>query len=1051
MHIDHLALQSRPWMCPEITGMNRLPARATLYPYDHEEAARRRDYRREARFLSLSGNWKFRLLDRPESAPEHFYDGDFDDRAWSEIAVPGNWTMQGYGHPHYTNMQIPFPNLPPEVPEENPTGLFRTTFEVPEEWRSRRTVIHVGGVESAYFIYVNGREVGFAKDRCTPTEFDLSEYLQPGPNTLAFMVIKWSDSSFIEDQDQWWNAGIYREVYLYNTGMVYIADVFARGDLDDHYDNGSLEVLLTGGFAIPAATGWRFAVRLFGPDGNSILPQPYYADLPRGDVLGGDNTGHQVQLSVPVKKPRQWNAENPALYTVTVALTAPDGRVTEATSCRIGFRRAEIVGQELWINGKAVLIKGVNRHEHDDVHGKTMTEALMRRDLELMKQFNFNAIRTCHYPDDPRFYDLCDEYGMYLIDEANIEHHHHYHYMCRSPRWSAAFLDRAMKMVLRDKNHPCIIMWSLGNESGYGANHGAMAGWIREYDPSRLLHYEGAVSCFNHDRIYYDKSHHGITDVIPPMYSPLPAIVRWAENNDDWRPFILCEYSHAMGNSNGSLKEYFELFETLPGVQGGFIWEWIDHGIRKQTSDGREYWAYGGDFGDEPNDKNFCADGLVWPDRTPHPGMYEFKKLAQPLAVTALDLHAGRFRITNKNYFTTLAQYRGSWELQLDGRTVSKGKLPLFRTAPEQSEEFTIKYDLPEPAPGQESYLLFHFVTAKSSVWAPKGHEVAWEQFRLPFTGRTPIPAPPDGGPLTLRENEQEIQLGNKAFSVRFNRTTGTIAGLAVGTTELMIAGPRFNVWRAATDNDGIKAWSGQEEKMLGRWLKEGYDRLTLTTNKIETRSHRDGSVTVAVSQVGATSQHECAFIIHSCHTILPSSDILVENRITVAEGMPDLPRLGVVMTLPPELEQLEWFGRGPQENYRDRQAGYPVGRYRSTVTDQYVPYIMPQEHGNKTDVRWLALTGPNGAGMLFSGMAVMEFTASHYRAEDLFRAFHTCELQPRPEITLCLDYHQSGLGTNSCGPMALDQYKLFPGVYSFNYRMRPLPAGAKVEKFARF
>ncbi len=1045
--LENLSLQSKPWMMPELTGINRLPARATLFPYNDEESAFRRDHRRDARFISLNGIWKFKLVDKPECAPNDFYHPDYADSAWDDIDVPGNWTMQGYGYPHYTNVMMPFNNLPPEVPEENPTGLYRTTFEVPEEWLSRRTVIHVGGVESAYFIYVNDRQVGFAKDRCTPTEFDISPYLKSGRNTLSFMVIKWSDSSFIEDQDQWWNAGIYREVYLYNTGKAYIADVFARGDIDDGYEDGILNVLVTGGFAVIPEAGWSFALQLLDVKGRNVL-----TDVPRGDVCSNSKIGYRVMFALPVKKPLQWNAETPNLYTLLVTLVSPEGKTTEVTSCRVGFRRIEIFNQELLINGRAVLINGVNRHEHDDVRGKTMTEEVMRKDLEVMKQFNFNAIRTSHYPDDPRFYDLCDEYGMYLIDEANIEHHHYYRDMCDNPRWSAAFLDRAMKMVLRDKNHPCVIMWSLGNESSCGFNHGAMAGWIREYDPSRLIHHEGTLTRYAQggEVGYYDKSNHGISDIIPPMYPTHQAIIDWAENNHDWRPFIMCEYNHAMGNSNGCLKEYFDIFENYHGVQGGFIWEWVDHGIRRKTDDGQEYWAYGGDFGDEPNDKNFCTDGLVWPDRTPHPGMYEFKKLAQPLKIEAVDLHAGRFRLTNRNYFTTPAQYRGFWEIQVEGQTVRRGKLPVFNTEPEGSEEFTVKYDVPVMRPGQECYINFHFVTADIAIWAPKGHEVAWEQFKLPFAGRAGA-CVVNGDRLTMQDCDDVCRVGNKKFSATFEKTSGTLVSLVCDGLEHFIAGPRFNVWRAATDNDGVKAWSGQEWKMLGKWLTEGYDRLTLSVAAFSAQAHRDGTVSIEIVHNGKTSAHDNAFTVKTLYTVLPSADILVENSISTAADMPDMPRIGVVMTLPEKMERLEWFGRGPQENYWDRKAGYPVGRYVSTVTEQYVPYIMPQEHGNKTDVRWLALTADNGRGMLFSGMDVFEFTASRFRIEDIFKAFHTYELKPREEITLCLDYHQSGLGSNSCGPMALDKYKLFPGVYSFNYRMRPLKDGEKIDSAARF
>lgn len=1048
---NELAVSARPWENPELTGMNVLSPRATLFPYPGEELAFQNRRQDSPWFKSLNGQWKFQLAAKPEAAPHDFFQPAFADGGWDDIRVPGNWTMQGYDRPHYTNIRMPFPNLPPQVPDDNPTGLYRMTFEVQEAWLDRRTVLHFDGVESCFYVYVNGHQVGLGKDCRTAVEFDIGKYLVTGTNTLALMVIRWSDGSFLEDQDHWWMAGVYRDVYLYNTGKEYIADVFAAAILDERFEDGELRLRLLGGFAGAATENFKFGVQLYDARGKAVFKQRQEIAVPSGLEFCSANTGHLVESTLPVTAPKHWNAENPYLYTLVVSMLSPEGKTLEATSCKVGFRRYEIKNRELLINGKVVLIKGVNRHEHDDLHGKTISEESMRKDIELMKQFNFNAVRTCHYPNDPRFYELCDEYGIYVIDEANIETHHYYRDMCQNPRWTAAFVDRGMRMVMRDKNHPCIYAWSLGNESGSGMNHSAMAGWIKEYDPTRLLHYEGnitkRVQGFCGDS---DKSVTGFNDFICPMYPAVERMIDWAKTTSDWRPYIPCEYSHAMGNSNGNLKEYWDAIETYHGLQGGFIWDWVDQGIRKTDDAGREYWAYGGDFGDEPNDKNFCVNGMIWPNREPHPAMYEFKKLVQPLAVEALDLHRGLFRVTNKQYFSDFSGIRGSWVIQADGENVAKGKLPRLDLQPGASCEVTIEYLIPGLIPGREYFINFHFTTASTSSWAPKGHELGWEQFKLPLFRPARCVSAPAGAKVMVKENSSSITVACGANTLIFDRADGVLCSLICNGRETLAAGPVFNIWRAPTDNDGVKSWSGQDNKALGRWLKAGFDQLALECSAISAKSRKDGSASVDITHTGKVKASGKAFSINQKYNILPSGDIIVENRIEVDRSICDLPRLGFVMALQNGFDQLEWFGRGPHESYWDRKAGVMVGRYSGKVIDQYVPYIMPQEHGNKTDTRWLALSNAEGSGLLFSAMDVMEFNATHFSADDLYRAFHTNELEPRAEVILHLDYHQSGLGTNSCGPATMEKYKLHPGLYTFNYRIRPFVPGENIDDISR-
>jgi len=665
---------------------------------------------------------------------------------------------------------------------------------------------------------------------------------------------------------------------------------------------------------------------------------------------------------------------------------------------------------------------------------------LTRKDLEVMKLFNINAIRTCHYPAHPRFYELCDEYGFYVLDETNLESHAYYHDMCKNPRWAAPFLDRVARMVIRDKNHPCIFGWSMGNESGCGMNHAAMAAWAKEYDPSRIIHYEGAITAERQGPVpLTDKSVTGVTEIICPMYPAIDMIVDWAKNTTDWRPLIMCEYSHAMGNSNGSLKDYFDAFNTYHGLQGGFIWEWLDHGIRQKTADGTEYWAYGGDFGDEPNDKNFCTDGLVWPDRTPHPGLFEYKKLSQPIAFEAVNLHQGKFRVINKNWFTSLAQYRISWEVQVDGQTVQRGKLPKLNTAAHQSEEFQLNWKLPELGHQQECFIKFSVATAQDTLWAAAGHEVGWEQFQLPFRGAPALPSVASATKLSLKTAAASFTVNGADFELSFDRKNGRIAKLKINGENCLTSGPEFDIWRAPTDNDGLKLFplKDQEWRTMGHWLKAGFDQLYLKTLSADAATLADGTIKIKVQQSGSVKTDANAFKLFQEYLIGNSGDILISSRIEVAANLADLPRLGFALTMPAGFEQLTWFGRGPQENYWDRKAGYPIGCYQSTVTEQYVPYVMPQEHGNHTDVRWLALH--NGkCGLIFSTQEQLEFNAGHFTAADLFAAKHTYDLKPRPETILHLDYHQCGLGTNSCGPGTLPQYRLYPGTYQFNFRIRP-------------
>jgi beta-galactosidase len=662
----------------------------------------------------------------------------------------------------------------------------------------------------------------------------------------------------------------------------------------------------------------------------------------------------------------------------------------------------------------------------------------METDVRLMKQFNVNAVRTSHYPKDPYFYELCDRYGLYVVDEANVESHAFYHDICNDLRYTLAFVERVQNMVERDKNHPSIIFWSLGNESGYGANHDTAAGWVRGVDPSRLLHYEGAISRWNGGDW---QSGHRVTDVICPMYPQIDDIVAWAQQATDSRPMILCEYTHAMGNSNGSMSDYWAAFEANPSLQGGYIWEWIDHGILCRTEDGRTYWAYGGDFGDTPHDANFCTDGIVWPDRTPHPALYEFKHLAQPIAVEWENPDEGLIRIVNKQDFANLNWLRGHWVLTVDGIVEADGDLPVLDAAPGAVQ----KLQLPtEQLRGSgERFVTVHFFQRAATLWAPADHEVGWVQLALPqVTKPEPVQrAVAAAETLTAAEDEHTISLvataGERLVQAVFDKSTGALAAYGPNGENLLVQGPKLHVWRGATDNDGIKLLlDHQGHKPLARWLALGLDNVQQHLEGLHLIETEAGLPAVEVVH-RASGRGQWDDFVHTHRYVLqPSGDLVVENHVRLGSDITDLPRVGVNLVLRSALEQLAWYGRGPWENYSDRKASTQVGIYHSTVTQEYVPYIMPQEHGHKTDVRWLQLTDDQGRGLQVHGEPIFEFSTSHFMDEALYAARHTIDLQPKPEVILHVDGAHRGLGTASCGPDTLERYRLLDHEYRFTFRL---------------
>jgi len=1044
---------TRTWAHPQTVQLGRLPARASLTPYPDRASALARGP--SPLVLSLNGDWRFSLAARPEAIPADFADAAFDDAAWASLTVPSNWTMHGYDRPHYTNVQMPFDCAPPNVPDDNPTGLYRRTFTLPDNWAGRRVVLQVGGAESVLYVWLNGVAVGMGKDSRLPQAFDLTPHLAPGENRLCLAVVKWSDASFIEDQDQWWMGGLFRDVFLYATAPTYIADVIASAEPDAQIRDGRLSVTTRLGFTGAPQDGWSVETQLYDAADAPLLVRPLL------ERVKADNRSHnpyrgplsRIIQSAEVAAPKLWSSEAPNLYTVVVSLISPEGEVVEATSCRVGFRRVELGDRALLINGKPVMIRGMNRHEHHPVRGKAITREDMIADIRLMKQFNVNAVRTSHYPNAEAWYDLCDEHGLYLVDEANIESHAFLHDLCRDPRYAAQFLERGLRMVERDKNHPSVIVWSLGNESGYGPNHDAMAGAIRALDPSRPLHYEGATWCWDEGYTPIpaglladpaSRSGKRASDLICPMYPPIDALVRWAQADDpaDRRPMILCEYSHAMGNSNGSLGDYWDAFETHPGLQGGFIWEWCDHGLAKLTEDGRSFFAYGGDFGDTPNDLNFCCDGIVGADREPHPALWEFKTLAQPVAARWLDQAAGTIEVLNRRDFTDLSDLAGNWTLEIDGFVAAEGVIARLETSPGGSDAVTIAFPRPAAlAAGQEAFLTLRFRLAKDAAYAAAGHEVAWVQLPIALPAATPAPAPSSrtADPLTLHRTGERVTVSGEGFELSFTSEAG-LERLVWRNHEIIAAGPRPQVWRGPTDNDGIKGMMRRNGGVLKSWRAAGLDRLTIGPALIKA-VERDGEILVQLEQTAGCDASPTAVVLRQSYLIRPDGRIGVDCAFSVDPALSDLPRLGVTLTLPDDFEGVEWFGAGPRESYSDRNRAAWIGRFSGTASGQYVPYVMPQEHGNKTGLRWLEAGSPY-ATIRFTPAAPCEGSVSRFAPEDLFAATHTTDLRPRREVRVNLDVAQRGLGTASCGPDTLERYRIAAGEHRLSFEIAVSEAG---------
>lgn len=1008
--------QLSDWQNPDVLHINREEPRASLIPYTSEWAARMGERGVSDCYRLLNGAWDF-CYAAEGVTPEGFQDPEYDmDAGWSTLPVPSNWQMHGYDVPQYTNVNYPIPFDPPYVPDANPVGCYRRWFTLPEAWADRQVFLNFDGVNSAFYVWINGEFVGFSKVSHMPAEFDVTEHLASGENLIAVMVYKWSDGSYLEDQDFWRLSGIFRDVYLLGVPKTHIRNVVAHAELDDAYVDGLLKLNIeTVNYGEQAEEMTLKAVLLDKKQEIKCVEAPV--------VMNNDGpTSVQINLSVPGCK--KWTAETPNLYLALVELIK-DGRVVEVQRIEAGFRRVEIRDRQLWVNGVSIKLRGVNRHDTHCELGHVVPMETLVKDVELMKQNNVNTCRTSHYPNDPRWLELCDRYGLYVMDETDLECHgccvqpqadendEPFNLLSDDPRWEKAYVDRAERMVRRDINHPSIIFWSLGNESGYGRNHQAMRARILELDESRPIHYEGEWA---NKRM--NEAKEWVSDVKSTMY---PAVERVSEEgvrpvDEDPRPYFMCEYTHGMGLGPGSLKEYWETIYAHERLIGGCIWEWVDHGMLTENEAGEAYYAYGGDFGEHPNDGNFCVDAFNYPDRTPHTGLIELKKAYEPVKFELIGTH--EIRIRNLLAFQTLDHLDAAWSLICEGEQISCGRLDISGIAP--YGEKTVALDVEWPDSG-ESFFEIRVSEAFDTLWAERGHEVTVSQLMLPIQPAVRYVAAAEMEPLALDEDETHAEILGEDFSILFEKRVGLMVSWLASGVELLEKGPDVHLYRAPTDND---------IHINEQWKKLDLGRLTTRLEDFRTERLDESVIRITVQRVHSPKTYAPILRSTMMYTVYGNGAVRLNVSFEPLRKLPYLPRVGLQMIMPAEYDRVLWYGYGPHENYPDMNYSALLGQYAAMVDDLHEPYVRPQENGARGGVRALAVTDILGAGL----MAVAEesyenngfsFTAHPYSDQALNDATHTPELQVEDRTVLSIDWRMGGLGSNICGPEPQEKYQL--------------------------
>ncbi|MBL7737926.1 MAG: DUF4981 domain-containing protein [Chitinophagaceae bacterium] len=1010
------------WENPFLFEVNKEAPHATFMLFDKPADVIADDYSRSPFFRSLNGNWKFTYVDKHADRSKDFYRTDLDDSKWNDIAVPSNWELKGFGTPIYTNIAYPHPKNPPFIGENNPVGTYRKDFTIPDDWNDKEVLLHFGSITGCAFVYVNGQKVGMTKASKTAAEFNITPFLKKGKNLLAVQVFRWHDGSYLEDQDFWRLSGIERDVFLFALPKVTVWDFFLKAGLDGKYKNGifSAGVDLRR-FAGAVAGDGVITVELLDKNGKKVFTQK------RNYSLGNDSI-QSVHFSGKVENPSKWSAEFPDLYDCIITHSHAKGTVTH-TGAKVGFRNVEIKNAQLLVNGAAIYVHGTNRHEHDDVNGHVPSRELMIKDIQLMKQYNINAVRCSHYPNDPLWYKLCDKYGLYLVDEANIESHgmgaelqnrfdksKHVAYL---PEWAPAHLDRHRRMVERSKNHASVIIWSLGNECGNGPVFHDAYKWIKERDNTRPVQFEQAGE---------DKN----TDIVCPMYPGIRDMKRYAADSSKTRPYIMCEYSHAMGNSNGNFREYFDIIMSSRHMQGGFIWDWVDQGYRQKNQNGDIYWAYGGDLGSYKlyNDENFCSNGLVGANRVPHPGLNEVKKVYQDIYFKVKDITKGIITVKNLFNFTSLDRYDFNWALVKNGEVVHTGN---FKVNVVPGGQKDVALGLPADKMSEQAEYFINVYAAISRVSAtelvPAGHEIAREQFKLAgdhFTKPEMV-----SGTLQVKKEAEKLSFQSGDISGEIDLKQGTVRNYRSKSGIQLGRFPEPYFWRAPTDND---FGSGMQHS-LGIWRSAHQNRKVKNITAGEQNS--EGIVVkVDYELTGIAVPYNIEYFIRNDGSIKVTASMDMTGR-----DLPELPRFGMRMQLPPVFDSLRYYGRGPWENYSDRNESSFIGLYSDNAKNQFTAnYIRPQENGYKTDVRWLTLTSRRGDGIMIEGAQPICFSALNYSTESLDPGMtkkqqHPTDLRPDQNVYLNIDLKQRGVGgDNSWGALPHDQYRLLDKKYSYSY-----------------
>jgi len=1047
--------QQHDWENEQVIGINKEPGHSIYVPYATIEQALA-DYPNESPFYQcLNGTWKFNWVKSPDLRPLDFYKPDFNVNYWDNIEVPSNWQMKGYGKPIYTNITYPFVKNPPyvmtpaypgwtnsEMP--NPVGSYRRNFVIPENWDGHEVYLHFAGVQSAMYVWVNGQKVGYSQGSMTPAEFDITPYLKKGNNTLAVEVYQWSDGSYLEDQDFWRLSGIFRDVYLYATPKFHVRDFLVQSDLNKDFTSATLNTNLSF-----ANKGYKGIISIEGylvKDGQS-----YHEEKPvfvkQLTASEASKKTSELSISTKVDHPDLWSAEIPNLYQVVFVLKNATGETIEVVATPFGFRKIEIKDSQLWVNGKSVLLKGVNRHDLDPANGRYITYESMLRDIKLFKQFNINTVRTCHYPNHPDFYKLCDRYGIYMVSEANLESHgmgYDKESLGHDVRWQKAHVSRVMSMVETFKNHPSVIFWSLGNEAGPGVNFEACRKAILARDNSRPIHYQG---------------YNEVADIESTMYPSVEWLDETGAKNDP-KPFFMCEYAHAMGNAVGNLQEYWDVIEKHKRLIGGCIWDWVDQGLQKEVPEkpGEYFFAYGGDYGDRPTDWNFCVNGLTTPDRTITPKMEEVKKVYQYIAIEPQEILSGKVSIKNKYQFINLAKFDLCWELSCDGDVIEAGNMPGLNLEPGLSTEINIPFGKPQLNSGGEYFLKVIFKLRSDEKWASRGHVVAWEQMAVPLDVPAVEPVHPSTlSSLTYSENGDWVYVSGKTFNLRFNKRVGTISDLDYFDTPVLqtkseaiygirpetkmlyfdtvttarLAGPMLNIFRAPVDNDYMFGGGYGPKWREGALYNMHPNVRSVTVNK------QDEALVIDVN-IDSKSPKGYTVRQHTIWKIYGNGFIDINTDFDPDKLDYPLAKLGFLLQMPEGFEDVTFYGAGPHENYRDRLHSAAIGRYQTKVDDMFVPYLRTQDCGNRSNVRWFTLSNHNGVGMMLVANGLMNFSALHYTPLDLEKANHPYELTRRKETILTVDMQHCGLGGGSCGPGPLGKYLLKTEKASFGFSIRP-------------